>query len=125
MKRVLFLLAFLSLFLASCEKKDDIPQNVIEEARMDGRAYDALKRAGVVVADYHNVFGAGVGEAEIDSKGNGIHYYQVAATKGGTAYIFLMNYTVAGQGLCLCHTDSIADGVDVTLQVSLRSAIAA
>jgi len=98
MKRVLFLLAFLSLFLASCEKKDDIPQNVIEEARMDGRAYDALKRAGVVVADYHNVFGAGVGEAEIDSKGNGIHYYQVAATKGGTAYIFLMNYTVAGQG---------------------------
>lgn len=46
---------------------------------MDGRAYDALKRAGIVIGDYQNVFCSGVGETEIDSNGNGIHYYQTSA----------------------------------------------
>lgn len=99
MKRLLYLLAFLPLCLASCENKEDIPkEGYIEEARMDGRAYDALKRAGIVIGDYQNVFGLGVGETEIDSNGNGIHYYQVSATKGSTAYIYLMSYIVEGQG---------------------------
>lgn len=101
MKRFLSLFAVLSLILVSCGENGKIndPNNFyLEEARMIGPAYTALNRAGIDIKELDNVIGLGVAGEEFDSKGNGTHYYQVSATKGNTAYIYLMNYVVEGQG---------------------------
>lgn len=101
MKRFFPLFAILSLALVSCGDNSKIkePNNfILEESRMAAPAYNTLRNAGIDIKELDNVTGYSPSGVEFDDKGNGTHYYQVSATKGNTAYIYLMNYVVEGQG---------------------------
>lgn len=100
-KRIILLVAAISALFVSCGKDggEAVPQNLIqEEAKIDGRAYDALKNAGIALNELKNLYMSGIWFGEIDSNGNGIHYISVSATKDNTAYIYLLKFVVNGQG---------------------------
>lgn len=100
-KRIILLASILSAFFVSCGKDggEKVPEGIIiEDAKIDGRAYDALKNAGIAVNELKNLYMSGNWFGEIDASGNGIHYISVSATKDNTAYIYLLKFVVNGQG---------------------------
>lgn len=99
-RRVILSFAVLSAFFISCrnDSLEETPQDVIlEQSYIDGRAYDALRNAGIAVNELNSLFGAGSWFGEIDKNGDGIHYTGVCATKDDNALIYLLKFVVKGQ----------------------------
>lgn len=99
-RKIILSLAVIATLFVSCGKDSGVetPQNVIlEEAYIDGRSYDALKKAGIAINELSNLSNAGPWFGEIDKNGDGIHYISVTATKGDKALIYLLKFVVKGQ----------------------------
>ena len=101
LKRIIMMSAVLSALFVSCGKNggQEVPEyEIIEEAKIDGRSYDALKNAGIKINELSNLSSNGSWFGEIDNNGDGIHYLSVSATKGNNALIYLLKFVVKGQG---------------------------